>query len=589
MRSGSAHGVTGQAWQNAGMSERAAAANSAIADFQAARRRADLGAVLGLVSGQSDRLLQYDEVRKRLKAVEGAGVTLEDVPLDAIVGSVGRYQDFNRSFLPLRDSDRSRWVGVKLAVLGLQGVPPVDLYRIGDAYFVKDGNHRVSVARQLGATHINAWVTPVATRVPFTPDMNQDDLIRASELADFLDATHLDVLRPDADLTVTEPGQYPTLLEHIKVHRYYMGIDLGRPVPWQEAVTHFYDTVYLPVVEEIRAHGLLLDFPDRTEADLYLYLSEHRGELAERLGWELDGAQLAEGLARTRPGSVDERAAELKDATARVLADSVLLILTGASSDAVVVRTGVAFAAREGARVFALWAPKPTATNDPLAKALADANNTRELSPDSAWARLEEACLKAGVTGQFARAAHDLVTEVRERARYVDLVIAAHFTGGREVDARLRSLMRRCPKPLLIVGNAEPRFQRPLLAYDGGTKSEEALFALAYLALRWGLSPVIVYVERRAAGGDGQPSAVPASSAAGPLGRAGAYLAELGVTAELVSANGPIAKAITRVARERGCDALFLGSHSGPVWLEEFLGGVLDEVIELTDLPLVIT
>src|SRR5690606_19078844 len=127
----------------------------------------------------------------------------EDVPLDAIVGSVGRYQDFTREFLPLVNEDRHRWVGVKLAMTGLSGVPPVELYRIGSAYFVKDGNHRVSVARQLGAKTIHAYVTPVRTRVPIDADFDHDELIMASEYNDFLLETRIDELRPQADLRVT--------------------------------------------------------------------------------------------------------------------------------------------------------------------------------------------------------------------------------------------------------------------------------------------------------------------------------------------------------------------------------------------------
>ncbi len=573
------------------MGERTAPAANAIADFHNARRRADLQAVLAQLSGQSDRLLTYDEVRRRLKAVEGAGTTLEDVPLGAIVGSVGRYQDFNRSFLPLSDSDRSRWVNVKLAMEAMEGVPPVDLYRIGDAYFVKDGNHRVSVARQLGATHINAWVTPVATRVPFTPDMDQDDLIMASELAEFLDATHLDALREGADLTVTVPGKYPQLLEHIRVHRYYMGIDLGRPVGWSEAVGHFYDEVYLPVVEEIRAHGLLLDFPDRTEADLYLYLSEHRAELAERFGWELEGPQLAEGLARTRPGSVDERAAELQGAARRVLADSVLLVLDGGALDDAVTEAGLAFAAREGARAFALYSPRPAA-DSAVAKALAAANTPPEAGEEGAGRTFMAACEARGVVGQFAVGTGELRDEVALRAPYVDLVVAgraaAGAAGGEE--GRERAFMRRCPKPLLLVSRAETDLTRPLLAFDGGSKSEEALFALAYLAVRWRLEPVIVTVERRGGGtATANWLAVDDTPPPGPLARAGAYLTRLGVAARLVAAAGPVAEAVVNVAREGGCDVIFLGSRSGPRWLEEMLGGVLEEVLALTDLPLVIT
>jgi nucleotide-binding universal stress UspA family protein len=571
----------------------AEAAHNAISDFQAARRRADIAAVLAMLSGQSDHLLQYDEVRRRLKAVESGRTTLEDVPLDAIVGSVGRYQDFNRSFLPLTNADRARWVGVKLAMTGLEGVPPIELYRIGDAYFVKDGNHRVSVARQLGASHINAYVTVVSTRVPFKPGMDQDDLIKATEFAEFLEATQLDELRPGADLSVTEPGQYPKLLEHIRVHRYFMGIDEGRSVSWDEAVTHFYDNVYLPVVEEIRAHGLLRDFPERTEADLYLYLSEHRGEVAERLGWELEGAQLAEGLARTPPATVDERAAALAGEDSRVLVDSELLILTGAASDAEVVRVGVGFAERERAQVFALWAPTGSADDGPLSKALAAANTSYEVGEAAARESLARACEAAGVLHQFAVAKDDLLPEVKARAPYVDLVVAATndgLPGRRPVDPGVHSLLRRCPKPLLLVGKARGEFRRPLLAYDGGEKSEEALFALAYLAVRWNLTPVVLHVGRRAAGpdrevGEGGRSAPQDAT----LRRAGAYLERLGVKAELVSAAGPVAATIVRVARERGCGVIFLGSHSRPRWLEEVLGGIVDEVLETTDLPLLIT
>ncbi|MCZ7600047.1 MAG: hypothetical protein M5U09_23090 [Gammaproteobacteria bacterium] len=126
------------------------------------------------------------------------------------------------------DEDRGRWVGVKLAMTGLEGVPPIEVYRLGDAYFVKDGNHRVSVARQLGSKYIQAYVTPVHVRVPFGPDVDRDGLIIASELAAFLEETHLDELRPVADLRVTVPGQYPTLLEHIRVHRLLHG---HRPRP----------------------------------------------------------------------------------------------------------------------------------------------------------------------------------------------------------------------------------------------------------------------------------------------------------------------------------------------------------------------
>ena len=180
---------------------------AAIHDFQHARSKAALQEIMARLTGKSADLLSYEDVRRKLKARGRVAQRLEEVPLDAIVGSVGRYADFTRSFLPRQDSDQERWAKVKVAVTGLGGLPPIDVYQIDQAYFVLDGNHRVSVARQVGATHIQAYVTEVRTRVPLSPDVQPDDLILKGEYADFLERTRLDELRPEADLSVTVPGQ----------------------------------------------------------------------------------------------------------------------------------------------------------------------------------------------------------------------------------------------------------------------------------------------------------------------------------------------------------------------------------------------
>src|SRR5690606_19104479 len=158
---------------------------SAAHHFHRARRRAALRTVLGrLLGATDDRLLSYEEVRRGLRAVAGHCAILPDVPLDASVGSLCGYHATRPGARPpLADEDRGRWVGVRLAMTGLEGVPPVELYRIGDAYFVKDGNHRVSVARQLGARTINAYVTPVYSRVPLGPDADAEAIALASSYA----------------------------------------------------------------------------------------------------------------------------------------------------------------------------------------------------------------------------------------------------------------------------------------------------------------------------------------------------------------------------------------------------------------------
>lgn len=524
----------------------------AAADFRRARRRADTQRVLSLISGQEERLLSYDEVRKRLHAVETARQELAYIPLDAIVGSVGRYQDFTRSFMPRNESDAGRWIGVQRAMTGLAGVPPIEVYKLGDAYFVKDGNHRVSVARQMGAKHIDAYVTEVATRVPFSADMDQDDLILASEFAQFLDRTNLDKLRPDADLRVTAPGSYPQLLEHIEVHRYFMGIDEDRPIEWQEAVEHWYDVVYTPVARAIAQHGLLDGFPGRTEADLYLFLSEHRAQLEKEFGWSLEGPLLAEGLAPSRRfGDLEERAGLLTDpGSVAGLLDSVLLVLQDDQADDVTLRHGLELARAESAVVLGF---APVAPQAELRR------------------RFEDACRAHGVKGQLAfgrpEALRAVVREVQARARYADLVVVP--AAGKLT----RALLRHSPKPLLLATEAPTATRRPLLAYDGGAKADEALFVVAYLSVTRKLRPVVLHVGKDD----------------GLLARAGEYLERLGVAADLVSSGGPVAEAIVRVAAERGCDSLFVGSHSGLRWVEEMLGGVLDELIELTELPIIVT
>ena len=147
------------------MVEPATGTARATSDFWRARRRARLREVLSVVSGRDEPLLSYDDVRRQFRGVESSRRDLTEVPLEAIVGSVGRYNDFTREFLPRQDSDKERWVRVKLAMTGPSGLPPVDLYRIGDAFFVRDGNHRVSVMRELGAEYIQAYVTSVVTNI----------------------------------------------------------------------------------------------------------------------------------------------------------------------------------------------------------------------------------------------------------------------------------------------------------------------------------------------------------------------------------------------------------------------------------------
>ena len=229
----------------------------------------------------SNELLPYDEVRKRLKLHGQHYLGMREISLDAIIGSVGRYNDFDKEFLPRHSSTRSRWISIDSAQLLDVILPPIEVYKIGEAYFVKDGNHRVSVARRRKQTFIDAEVIEIDVAVPVNADTNIDDLIRLQEKADFFEKTHLLELRPDANLELSLPIGYSRLLDHIGVHRWYMGEKRKKAVPFQEAVADWYDTVYYPLIFIIRQHNILEKFSGRTEADLYVWIIEHLWYLRE--------------------------------------------------------------------------------------------------------------------------------------------------------------------------------------------------------------------------------------------------------------------------------------------------------------------
>src|SRR5437868_1002563 len=114
-------------------------------DFSKVRAQASLEGVLAHLSGRSNELLSYEEVASRLHLNMRSERGVLEIPLRAIVGSVGRYTDFTRTFLPLSDTDRERWARVKAAMDAGIVLAPIDVYKVGEVYFVLDGNQRVSV------------------------------------------------------------------------------------------------------------------------------------------------------------------------------------------------------------------------------------------------------------------------------------------------------------------------------------------------------------------------------------------------------------------------------------------------------------
>ncbi len=256
-------------------------------DFSRARFKAFLNGVWAAISGQPNRLLSYDEIKEKLHIGGPIYRGVQTVRVEQIAGSLNRYHQFDRAFLPTQDDTSSRWMSVNRAFYQDVSLPPVVLYKVGQVYFVVDGHHRVSVAREQNQEFIDAEVRECATRVNITPDIKPEDLEILEDKVHFLERTALDYLRPGANIKLTVPDGFERILEHIAVHHYFMGLDLKRDITEQEAVTHWYDTVYLPIVQVIRESGVLEDFPGKTEGDLYLWVLDHQHYLAQTEGQPL--------------------------------------------------------------------------------------------------------------------------------------------------------------------------------------------------------------------------------------------------------------------------------------------------------------
>jgi len=284
----------------------------ARSDFSRARQREIMGRILGLLKSQKDEMLSLPDVRRILRPDGETYRGMQTVPIASIVGSEGRSRDFNRAFLPRHDKTMRRWTSIAMAHYQNVILPPIKLFEIGGVYFVRDGNHRVSVARLQGAEFIDAEVTSLASEILIEPGMSREDIVRAViafERRRFLDETGLETSRPGADLTFTEIGRYDELMEHIREHKWYLNLHRSDEIRFADAAASWYDHVYLPIVRIIRDARLLARFPKATEADLYVYIGHHWAELGKKYGPIFTLEEAAEDYTtRSRRPSVAELA-----------------------------------------------------------------------------------------------------------------------------------------------------------------------------------------------------------------------------------------------------------------------------------------
>lgn len=249
-------------------------------DWNRARRKMLYQRVVCFFKQCSVDLLSFGEVRSRLHLVQKMDRGLQEIPLERIRGSVGRFDDFTSAFLPRKGNLQDRWERVDVAMRAGK-TPPIEVFQVGESYFVLDGNHRVSVARQLGLETIEAYVCEFPTPVSLSPEADIDEILIKSEQVDFLGRIGRAAPPAVREIVFTCPDCYGDLVDMIETYRQGLKETNENPVTFEDAVSAWCEEVYCPCLEIIQKNNLLARFSSRTEADLFIWAWKNNKILEE--------------------------------------------------------------------------------------------------------------------------------------------------------------------------------------------------------------------------------------------------------------------------------------------------------------------
>jgi len=546
----------------------------AVHDFQSAHLHAKLQGILARVRGKSNHLLSYEEVASKLKLQGRFDKGIRSIPVDAIVGSVGRYTDFTRTFLPRRSEDRQRWARVKAVTMDLVGLPPIEVYQVSEVYFVLDGNHRVSIARQEGAKFIEAHVIEVQTDIPLTPDIQPDDIIIKAEYVEFLGQTELNKTYEQIDLRTTEPGGYQKLLDEICLCRCQIEEEGQKACSLRDSAEGWYRDIYLPFDEAVRERGMLRWFPDRTVTDLYVWMSEHREELEKELGWTIRPETAAEAVIqqRNRRATSEEsrtgswRKARLINRYTEHLFRDILVPIGTTSESWDALEQAIAIAQKENANLHGLHVVD--------SKQELNYPETSELQT-----RFNEICEKANIQGSLAVEVGEPTQKILERAVLTDLIVMKiaypPSAGVKALASNIRTLIAHAPRPMLAIPGDTSRMERALLAFDDSPKSREALFVATYLAEQWNTRLTVL------TGLDDQRS----NRSAQDFARN--YLEFNEIDADFLTTNYSH-EALKMTVEQTGADLVIMGGYSGSILKEMTVGSSVNYMLRESEVPVFI-
>ena len=260
--------------------------STALEDFSRAKRKAKFQGLLSALTWKNNELMSLYEVTSIIKPKSETYLGMRTIPVKKIIGSEGRYHDFSSAFFPKREMLRNRWCSIDSALMNDVILPPISVYSLGGYYFVRDGNHRVSVAKSQGVEFIDAEVVELDTEIPIHPGMSMKEL--KDKVVDYernmFIAQYKPSYLPMGDIVFTTPGSYPEMVNHILVHKYYINQDVDHEISFEEAARSWSENVYSPIVQEIRAEHLLAAFPGQSEGDMYMWIVRRWDEYKKEQG-----------------------------------------------------------------------------------------------------------------------------------------------------------------------------------------------------------------------------------------------------------------------------------------------------------------
>lgn len=259
-------------------------------DFHKAHNKAFFNEIQHLLSPEEASLISLNDVKQMIKPMNETYVGMQVIPIDKIVGSEGRYKDFDNRFFPKSTHLRNRWEHVDEAVIKSIDLPPIKVYEIAGLYFVRDGNHRVSVAKAKGTEFIDAEVVSLQSEIKLKRPNNINDIVKQIinyEKRVFYSETGFGDITDYWCLDFSRTGRYDVIYNHILTHKYYINSKQTEEITMEDAINSWFETVYLPLVYFIQKRRLMKYFPKRTISDLYVWLVRYWDDMKQKYGEEV--------------------------------------------------------------------------------------------------------------------------------------------------------------------------------------------------------------------------------------------------------------------------------------------------------------